>query len=119
MHSTIVYSAEPSLAKSDIPVFEIGGSRISSISNEVRKMMMTNPDDRRSPLVRYLENPSHIADRKVRRHTLKCIVLDNTLYRRTIDGLLLKYLSSDQSKIAMGEVYEGICGTHQSAHKIK
>jgi hypothetical protein len=119
MHSTIVYSAEPSLAKPDIPVFEIGGSRISSISNEVRKMMMTNPDDRRSPLVRYLENPSHIADRKVRRQTLKCIVLDNTLYRRTIDGLLLKYLSLDQSKIAMGEVYEGICGTHQSAHKIK
>ncbi len=25
----------------------------------------------------------------------------------------------DQSKIAMGEVHEGICGTHQSAHKMK
>jgi hypothetical protein len=46
-------------------------------------------------------------------------MLDNTLYRQTIDGLLLKCLDSDQSKIAMGEVHEGIYGTHQSAHKIK
>jgi hypothetical protein len=46
-------------------------------------------------------------------------VLDNTLYHRTIDGLLLKGLGSKQSKIAMGEVHEGIYGTHQSAHKMK
>jgi hypothetical protein len=58
-------------------------------------------------------------DRKVRRQALKYIMLDNTLYRRTIDDLLLKCLGSDQSKIAMGEVYEGICSTHQSAHKMK
>jgi hypothetical protein len=32
---------------------------------------------------------------------------------------LLKCLGSDQSKIAIGEVHEGICGTHQSAHKMK
>jgi hypothetical protein len=25
----------------------------------------------------------------------------------------------DQSRIAMGEVHEGICGTHQSTHKMK
>jgi hypothetical protein len=37
-------------------------------------------------------------------------MLDNTLYRRTIDGLLLKCLGLDQSKI---------CGTHQSARKMK
>jgi hypothetical protein len=46
-------------------------------------------------------------------------MLDNTLYRRTIDSLLLKCLGSDQSKIAMGEVHEGTCGTHQSTHKMK
>jgi hypothetical protein len=46
-------------------------------------------------------------------------MLDNSLYRRTIDGLLLKFLGSDQSKIAMGEVNEDICDTHQSVHKMK
>jgi hypothetical protein len=32
---------------------------------------------------------------------------------------LLKCLGWDRSKIAIGEVHEGICGTHQSAHKMK
>jgi hypothetical protein len=45
--------------------------------------------------------------------------LDGELYRRTIDGVLLKCLSGEQIKVAMGEVHEGMCGTHQSAHKIK
>jgi hypothetical protein len=80
---------------------------------------MAGPDDWRTPLVHYFENPGHIADRNVRRQALKYVILDNTLYRRTIDGLLLKCLGSDQSKIAMEEVHEGICGTHQSTHKMK
>jgi hypothetical protein len=33
--------------------------------------------------------------------------------------LLLKYLDSDWVKVAMGEVHEGICVTHQSAPKMK
>jgi hypothetical protein len=82
-------------------------------------MMTVDPDDWRTPFVHYLENLGHIADGKVRRQALKYVMLDNILYRRTIDGLLLKCLGLDQSKIAMGEVHEGICGTHQSAHKMK
>jgi hypothetical protein len=66
-----------------------------------------------------LENPGHIADRKVQRQAMKYVMLDNTLYRQIIDDLLLKCLGSDKSKIEMGEVHEGICGTHQSAHKMK
>jgi hypothetical protein len=41
------------------------------------------------------------------------------LYHKTTDDLLLKCLDSDQDKVAMGEVHEGICGTHQSAPKMK
>jgi hypothetical protein len=41
------------------------------------------------------------------------------LYHRIADDLLLKCLDWDQAKVAMGEVHEGICGTHQSAPKIK
>jgi hypothetical protein len=119
MHSATICSTEPSSAKPDVPVSEIGGSRISRILDEASKMMTADLDDWRTSLVRYLENPGHIADMKVWRQALKYVVLDNTLYRRTIDDLLLKYLGSDQSKIAIGEVHEGICGTHQSAHKMK
>jgi hypothetical protein len=46
-------------------------------------------------------------------------MLNNTLYCQIINGLLLKCLDLNQSKIAMGEVHEDICGTHQSAYKMK
>jgi hypothetical protein len=80
---------------------------------------MPDSGDWRTPLLRYLHNPSHIADRKVLRQALKYVMLNNTLYCQTIDGLLLKCLGSDQSKIALGEIYEDICGTHQSTHNMK
>ena len=43
----------------------------------------------------------------------------NELYRRTVKDLLLKCLDDDQARVAMGEVHEGVCGTHQSAPKMK
>ena len=45
--------------------------------------------------------------------------MDAALYRRTADGLLLKCLNEDEARVAMGEVHDGLCGTHQSAHKMK
>jgi hypothetical protein len=88
--------------------------------DESNKAMMADPDDWKTPLARYLENIGYIADRKVWHEALKYVMLDNSLYHWNIDGLLLKCLGLDQSKIAMeGGGHEGICGTHQSAHKIK
>ena len=49
----------------------------------------------------------------------KYILIDDELYRGTTKDLLLKCLDSDQARVAMGEVYESICGTHQSAPKMK
>jgi hypothetical protein len=119
MYSVIICSTEPSSAKSDGPVSETRGSGNSRNSDEASEMTTIDPDDWRTPLVCYLENSGHIADRKVRRQALKYVMLDNTLYCQTIDGLLLKSLGSDQSKITMEEVHEGICGTYQLAHKMK
>jgi hypothetical protein len=90
MHRATICSAKPSSAKPDGSVSETGEPRISRIVDESSKTMMVDLDDWRAPLVHYLENLSHIADRKVRWQALKYVMLDNTLYRRTIDGLLLK-----------------------------
>jgi hypothetical protein len=65
MYGAIVCSIGPSLEKLDGPVSKIGGSRIYRTSDEASEMMMVNHDDWRTPLVRYLENPGRIADRKV------------------------------------------------------
>jgi hypothetical protein len=42
--------------------------------------------------------------------------LDDDLYRRTIDAMLLKCLGEEQAKVAVREVHDGICGAHQSAY---
>jgi hypothetical protein len=119
MHSARICSSGPNLAEPDSLVSKTGGSRISRTSGKISKTTTVGPDNWRTPLVRYLDNPGHIADRKVWWQALKYVMLDNTLYHRTIDDLLLKCLGSDQSKIPMGEVHEGIYGTQQLAHKMK
>jgi hypothetical protein len=81
MHNAIIYSAESSSTKLDGLVSETRVSRISKNSDELREMMTVDLDNWRTPLIRYLENPGHIADKKVRRQALKYVMLDNTLYR--------------------------------------
>jgi hypothetical protein len=66
VHNVRIYSAEPNSAEPDSPVSKTGGSKISRTLNETSKIMMDSPDDWRTPLVRYLENPSYIDDRKIR-----------------------------------------------------
>jgi hypothetical protein len=75
--------------------------------------------DWRTPLLIYLRHPSAKVDKSVRRSAFEVCVHNDELYRRTAEDLLLKCLGSDQARVAMGEVHEGICGTHQSALKIK
>ena len=75
--------------------------------------------DWRVPIVTYLKDPGHGAKRNIRRLAFKYILIDDELYRRTAEDVLLKCLGSDQAHIAMGDVHEGICGTHQSAPKMK
>jgi hypothetical protein len=60
-----------------------------------------------------------VKGRKTRRQALRYTVVGDELYRRSMDWLLLKYLVEEQVKVAMGEMHEGMCETHRSAHKIK
>jgi hypothetical protein len=94
-----------------------GGNSDSTVVTS--KIVEDEVGDWRTPLVKYLQDPKSVSDRKVRRWALKFILDENELYRRTTDGLLLKCLGPDQARLAMAEVHEGICGTHQSTPKMK
>jgi hypothetical protein len=65
----------------------------------------------RKSIIEYLQDPSHKVDRKIRRLAFKFTLVEGELYHRTTDDLLFKCLNSDQTKVAMGEVHEGICVT--------
>ena len=76
-------------------------------------------DDWRKEIIDYLKDPSKKVDRKVRFQATKYVLLEGELYYRTIDGVLLRCLNKEESKVLMGEIHEGVCGSHQSAFKMK
>jgi hypothetical protein len=73
----------------------------------------------RFPLMECIRNPGKITDKKLKRQVLKYMLLDDDLYRRIIEGVLLKCLDDEQAKEAVREVHDGIYGAHQSAYKMK
>jgi hypothetical protein len=79
----------------------------------------TDATDWRAPIINYLCNPNIRTDKNVRRTSFKYVLVDDELYRRTIGEVLLRCLGPDDAILAMAEVHEGICGTHQSAPKMK
>jgi hypothetical protein len=72
-------------------------------------------DDWRKVLIDYITNLGCSTDHKVRRQALKYTVIDGMLYRRTVEGVLLKCLSDHEERVVMGEVHEG-CATCISQH---
>jgi hypothetical protein len=72
----------------------------------------------RLPLLECLRNPGKTMDKKVKRQILKYTSLDEDLYQRTIDGVLLKCLGKEHAKVAAWDVHGGICGAHQLAYKM-
>ena len=76
-------------------------------------------NDWRVEMADYLRNPSQKVTRKLRYKLTKYVLLDDQLYYKTVDGVLLKCLNQEEANVLMGEVHEGICGAHQSAYKMK
>jgi hypothetical protein len=78
----------------------------------------SHADDWRQALIRHLSYPGSIRDQKIRWQALKYTLINGELYQRTV-GVLLRCLSKEESRVAMGEVHEGLYGAHLSAHKLR
>jgi len=55
-------------------------------------------DDWRKEIIDYLKDPSKKVGRRVRFQATKYLLLEEELYYRTIDGVLLKCLGEDESR---------------------
>ena len=66
-----------------------------------------------------MKDPSNKVDRKIRLQAIKYVLLEEDLYYRTIDGVFLKCIDKEEAKVLMGEIHEGVCGSHQLAYKMK
>ena len=78
----------------------------------------TSSNDWRVEIADYLRNSSQKVTRKLRYKSAKYVLLDDQLYYKTVDRVLLKCLNQEEAMVLMGEVHEGICGAHQSAYKM-
>jgi hypothetical protein len=76
-------------------------------------------DDWRKEIVDYLENPSRKVSRKLRYKAIKLVLLDGHLYYKLLDGVLLQCRGQEEAKKLMSEVHDGLCGSHQSAYRMK
>jgi ribonuclease HI len=76
-------------------------------------------DDWRKEIADYLENPSRKVSRKLRYKAIKFVLLDDRLYYKSMDGVLLQCLGQEEAKRMMSEIHDGLCGVHQSAYRMK
>jgi hypothetical protein len=98
-----------------------GDSRLFGVARKVLLIDSTDNEadasDWRTPVTNYLRNPSIRTDKNIRRTSFKYVLMSDKLYRRTVNDVLLKCLGPDDAILAMAEVHEGICGTHQSLQR--
>ena len=59
-------------------------------------------DDWRKEIVDYLKDPFKKVDRKIRFQAIKYLLLEEELYYRTIDGVLLWCIDKEEAKVLMG-----------------
>ena len=78
--------------------------------------------DWRSPFLEYLLHgylPLDSAERsRVRKRSVHYTCINDTLYRRSFDGILLRCLAGNEILEALNEVHAGVCGAHQSGPKL-
>jgi hypothetical protein len=72
----------------------------------------------RELLLECIRDPRKTMAKKIKRQALKYTSLDDDLHHKTIDDVLLKCLDGEEAKVAVQEFHDGICGAHQSAHKM-
>jgi hypothetical protein len=101
-------------------------SKDSRLSGVTRKVLLIDSADNeadasdwRTPITNYLRNSNIRTDKNIRCTFFKYVLMSDELYRRTVNDVLLKCLGLYDAILAMAEVHEGICGTHQSAPKMK
>jgi hypothetical protein len=113
----------------DYPVKDVGSS-YANIGIALVNLANNSPNavDWRMPLISYLLNPSNVLLkcledafdwRNIWQMTFNYVLIDEEWYRWTPSDVLLKCLGPDDATLAMAEVHEGICSTHQSAPKMK
>ncbi|KAL1352493.1 hypothetical protein AAHE18_06G171000 [Arachis hypogaea] len=80
---------------------------------EVLSLEKLDLEDWKVPIMEYLENPSLSVNRKLKYRTQSYVLMNNVLFKKSVDGNLLTCLGEKEAYLALAEMHEGICGAHQ------
>jgi hypothetical protein len=84
-------------------IYNSEANRLSQGSSGYRPILIElSAEDWRKKIIDYLKDSSKKVDRHLRNKAIKYILLEDELYYRTVDGVLLKCLSEEEAKSLMG-----------------
>jgi len=104
---------------------EIPSIRIDWKSEPVHCMNVEEEEDSQPwycdivQFLKYQKYPDHASgnDKKIIRRLSTSFYLDGEiLYKKTRDQVLLRCVAAKEAQRIMGEVHEGVCGTHACRH---
>ncbi|XP_050885309.1 uncharacterized protein LOC127089215 [Lathyrus oleraceus] len=100
------------LSPSDLAIVKLGAVdknhfEILVVDNERRS-------DWRKPLVDYLRDPVGSTDQKIKYRALKYVLINDELFEKTVEGVLLKCLGESEVYVAVSSIHSGACGAHQA-----
>ncbi|XP_045797601.1 uncharacterized protein LOC123891747 [Trifolium pratense] len=109
----------PKLEGADMSPNDINNSDKEMNYDEFQIFVIDNlvDGDWRKPIVGYLEKPIWSAPRKIKYRASNYVIIGNELFKKTLEGVLLKCLSENEAYIAISDVHSGACCSHQSGHK--
>ena len=97
--------------------FRLGLNEINNI--EITKAQLGENKDWRLELKKYLSSSSSKTEYKLKHKALKYVLVDDELFKRSQEGLLLKRVNDVEAKRIMHEVHERICGAHKLGPKMR
>ena len=78
----------------DQPIRPVGKTGLTTqVAEDINSAV--KDQDLRVPIISYLNNPSRGAERNIRLMAFKYVLINDELYHRTVEDLLLKCLDSD------------------------
>ncbi|KAL2253089.1 UNVERIFIED_CONTAM: hypothetical protein Sindi_0103600 [Sesamum indicum] len=92
------------------------------ISDKVEVQAVSEGESWKDEIVKYLENGTLPKDpvraKRVRFRAARFTLLSGQLYKRTVDGPLLKCLDEERAKFVMREIHEGSYENHSGARSL-
>ncbi|KAL2226693.1 UNVERIFIED_CONTAM: Retrovirus-related Pol polyprotein from transposon opus [Sesamum indicum] len=88
----------------------------SALASRMEVQVVSEAESWKDEIIKYLENnilpTDPVAAKRVKFRATRFTMLSGQLYKRTLDGPLLKCLDEERALYLMREIHEGSCGNH-------